>query len=84
MSLARKVFFGVFLLGTAIGLIIGIIELVAPEVSTVTLNDQDVTGMTGFWTALVSGAIPGLIIGLIAAGITKLVTRKKAAAEPTA
>lgn len=79
MSLARKVFLGVFLLGTAIGLIIGIVELVAPEVSTVTLNDQDVTGMTGFWTALLSGAVPALIFGLIAGGITKLVTRKKSA-----
>ena len=82
MSLARKVFFVVFGLGVAVGLLIGIIELVAPELSTVTLNDQDVTGMTGFWTALASGAIPGLIIGLIAAGITKLFTRKKA--EPKA
>lgn len=79
MSLARKVFFGVFLVGTAIGLLIGIIELVAPELSTVTLNDQDVTGMTGFWTALISGAVPGLVFALIAAGITKLVTRNKRA-----
>ena len=82
MSLARKVFFAVFGLGIVVGLIVGIIELAAPEVSTVTLNDQDVTGMTGFWTALFSGAVPGLIIGLIAAGITKLFTRKKA--EPKA
>lgn len=81
MSLARKVFLVVFGLGIAVGLIIGVIELVAPEVSSVTLNDQDVTGMTGFWTALVSGAVPGLIIGLIAAGITKLFMRNRRAGE---
>lgn len=80
MSLPLKVFLGVFLFGTVVGLVIGITELVAPEVSTVTLNDQDVTGMTAFWTALVSGAAPGLVIGLIAAGITKLFTRRKPAA----
>jgi hypothetical protein len=36
--------------------------------------------MTGFWTALISGAIPGLIFGLIVAGIVALFTRKKKAA----
>jgi hypothetical protein len=75
-----KVFLGVAGVGVLMGLITGITELVAPDISTVTLNDQDVTGMTGFWTALVSGAIPGLIFGAIAGGITKLFTRKKPAA----
>jgi hypothetical protein len=33
--------------------------------------------MTGFWTALMSGAIPAAIFGLIIAGIVALFTRKK-------
>ena len=79
MTPARWTFVVIFGLSLVMGLVIGITELVAPNVSTVTLNGQDVTGMTGFWTALVSGAIPGLIFGLIVAGIVALFTRKKKA-----
>jgi hypothetical protein len=77
MTPARWTFVVIFGLSLAMGLVIGITELVAPDVSTVTLNGQDVTGMTGFWTALVSGAVPGLIFGLIVAGIVALFTRRK-------
>lgn len=80
MTPARWTFVIIFGLSLAIGLVIGITELVAPEISTVSLNGQDVTGMTGFWTALVSGAAPGLIFGLIVAGIVALFTRKRAKA----
>jgi hypothetical protein len=80
MSWARRVFFIVFGLSLVLGLVIGIIELVAPDMATVTLNGADVTGMTGFWTALFSSAIPGLIFGLIIAGIVKLVTPRRAKA----
>ena len=80
MTPARWTFVIIFGLSLAIGLVIGITELVAPNVSTVSLNGQDVTGMTGFWTALVSGAVPGLIFGLIVAGIVALFTRKRAKA----
>jgi len=59
------------------GLLIGIMNLVNPDSANVVLNGQKVTGMTGFWTALISGAIPGLILGLIVAGIVALFTRKK-------
>lgn len=79
MTPARWTFVVIFGLSLLLGLGIGITELVAPNVSTVTLNGQDVTGMTGFWTALVSGAVPGLIFGLIVAGIVALFTRKKKA-----
>lgn len=79
MSLAMKVFLAIFGLGVILGLALGIGELVAPDAVTVTLNNEDVTGMTGFWTALVSGSVPGLIFGAIAGGITKLFTRKKKA-----
>jgi len=77
MTPARWTFVVIFGLSLLTGLGIGITELVAPNVSTVTLNGQDVTGMTGFWTALFSGAVPGLIFGLIVAGIVALFTRKK-------
>lgn len=77
MSLARKVFFIIFGLGLLLGAVIGIINLIAPEATSVELNGQQVEGMTGFWTALFSGGIPGLIFGLIGAGITSLFTRKK-------
>ncbi len=80
MTPARWTFVIIFGLSLVMGLVIGITELVAPDVSTVTLNGQDVTGMTGFWTALISGAVPGLIFGLIVAGIVALFTRRKKAA----
>ena len=80
MTPARWTFVIIFGLGLVIGLVIGITELVAPDASTVTRNGQDATGMTGFWTALMSGAIPSLIFGLIIAGIVALFTRKKKAA----
>ena len=80
MTPARWTFVVIFGLSLLMGLVIGITELVAPAVSTVTLNGQDVTGMTGFWTALVSGAVPGVIFGLIVAGIVGLFARKKKAA----
>jgi hypothetical protein len=80
MTPARWTFVVIFGLGLAIGLIIGITELVAPDLATVTLNGQDATGMTGFWTALMSGAIPGLIFGLLIMGIVALFTRKRAKA----
>jgi hypothetical protein len=77
MTPARWTFVIILGLSLLMGLGIGITELVAPNVSTVTLNGQDVTGMTGFWTALLSSVIPGLIFGLIVAGIVALFTRKK-------
>jgi hypothetical protein len=80
MTPARWTFAVIFRLGLLTGLGIGITELVAPSVSTVTLNGQDVTGMTGFWTALLSGTIPSAIFGLIIAGIVGLFTRRKAKA----
>jgi hypothetical protein len=79
MTPARWTFVIIFGLGLLTGLGIGITELVAPNLATVTLNDQDVTGLTGFWTALLSGSLPGLILGLVVAGIVALFTRKKKA-----
>ncbi|MEO8757479.1 MAG: hypothetical protein ABI398_06980 [Devosia sp.] len=77
MTPARWTFLVVFGLGSGLGLVIGLINLVAPDATTIMLNDVKVTGMTGFWTALISGAIPSAIFGLIIAGIVALFTRKK-------
>ena len=80
MTPARWTFVVLLGLSLLVGLIVGVVELVAPDAASVSLNGQDVTGMTGFWTALLSGAIPGVIVGLIVAGIVALFTRKKAKA----
>jgi hypothetical protein len=77
MTPARWTFVVIFGLSLVTGLLIGIMNLVNPDSANIVLNGAKVTGMTGFWTALVSGAIPGLIIGLIIAGIVALFTRKK-------
>ena len=76
MTPARLTFLVILGLAIALGLAIGIVELVAPDMAQVSLNGEDVTGMTGFWTALLSGAIPGAVIGLIVAGIVALFTRR--------
>ena len=80
MTPARWTFVAIFGLSLVIGLLIGIMNLVNPDAANITLNGAKVTGMTGFWTALVSGAVPGLIFGLIVAGIVALFTRKRAKA----
>lgn len=79
MSTARKVFFWVFGISLAFGLLVAIANLIAPDAVPVTMNDQNVEGMDGFAPALLAGGIPGLIFGLIAAGITALFSRKKKA-----
>lgn len=77
MTPARWTFAVILGLSLAMGLIIGITNLVNPDAANITLNGAKVTGMTGFWTALMSSAIPGLIFGLIIAGIVALFTRRK-------
>ncbi len=76
MSAARKTFLVIFGLGILLGLVIGTIKMVAPDAANVTLNGEQVTGWTAFFTALVSGAVPAAIFGLIVGGIVKLFTRK--------
>ena len=76
MTPARWTFLVIFGLGALTGLGIGLVNLVSPETANVTLNGVKVTGMTGLWTALISGAIPALIFALIFAGIVALFTRR--------
>ncbi len=80
MTPARWTFLVIFGLGVLLGLVIGVTNLVSPDAANVTLNGAKVTGMTGFWTALISGTIPSAIFGLIIAGIVALFTRKKSKA----
>jgi hypothetical protein len=80
MTPARWTFVVILGLSLGIGLLIGILNLINPDWANISLNGAKVTGMTGFWTALISGAVPGLIFGLIVAGIVALFTRKKKAA----
>jgi len=80
MTPARWTFVVIFGLGLLTGLVIGVVNLVSPDAANVTLNGEKVVGMTGFWTALLSGAVPSLFFGLIIAGIVALFTRRKAKA----
>lgn len=75
MSPAKKAFWWVFLGFIALGIVIGLIKLVAPDAASVSLNDQQVTGPMAIVVAGGIAIIPGLIFGLIVAGIVKLVTR---------
>ena len=79
MSPARKAFLLVFLGSVALGILIGALKMVSPESASVTLNGDEVTGVKALITSTVISAIPGVILGLIVAGIVKLVTRKKVA-----
>ncbi|MCF6326691.1 MAG: hypothetical protein L3J21_05295 [Devosiaceae bacterium] len=81
MSKARKVFLGVLGFSLLVGLVIGVVNLIWPEAASIELNGEQVEGMQALWTSIFVGAIPGVIFGLIAAGITKLFTRKKKTAE---
>ncbi len=77
MSLAKKVFFGVLGASLLLGLFLGLGNLIMPEAVSVTLNDKNVEGLPALWTSIFVSAIPGVIFGLIAAGITAVFSRKK-------
>ncbi len=77
MSTAKKVFFWIFGLSLGLGLLLGLLNLVMPELVSVTLNNENVEGITALWTSLFSAAIPGLIFALMGAGVAALFSRKK-------
>jgi hypothetical protein len=80
MTPARWTFVAIFGGCLVIGLIMGVVNLVAPGTSSITFNDQPATGVTGVGVALLAWGIPGLIFGLIVMGIVALFTRRKTAA----
>ncbi len=77
MSTAKKVFLWIFGASLLLGLFMGIGNLIMPEAISVSLNDKNVEGIKALWTSIFVSAIPGVIFGLIAAGITALFSRKK-------
>jgi hypothetical protein len=81
MSPARKTFLWVFGLSTGLGLLLGIANLIVPDAVSVSWNEENVEGINSLWVGLFSGALPGLIIGLIAAGIAALFTRNRKPAK---
>ncbi len=79
MTPARWTFAVIIGIGLLVGLWTGISELVNPAGTSITLNGQDVTGMTGLLTAVVISVVVWGVLGLIVAGIVALFTRKKKA-----
>ena len=77
MTPARWTFVVIFGLGLAIGLIMGLVNLVSPGSVNITLNGAPAMGGAGIVAALLAWGIPTLIFGLIIAGIVALFTRKK-------
>ena len=77
MSPARKTFVWIFGLSIGLGLILAIANMIAPDAVSVSWNDENVEGVNSLWVGLFSGAIPGLMLGLIAAGVVALFTRGK-------
>ena len=79
MTPARWTFVIIFGGCLLLGLGMGVVNLIAPGTASITLNGAPAEGMAGVWTALLAWGIPGLIFGLIVAGIVALFTRKKKA-----
>ena len=77
MSRPRKVFFWIFGISLGLGLLLGLANLVAPDAVSVSLNDENVEGISSLWVSMLSGGIPGLIFALIGAGITALFFKRK-------
>ncbi len=79
MTPARKVFFGVLGAAVILGLLMGLLNVVAPDASSVSMNGEELEGWGSVPVAMGIWGVMGLIFGLIAAGITALFTRKKKA-----
>ncbi len=77
MSTAKKVFFWIFGASLLLGLFMGLGNLIMPGAVSVTLNDKNVEGLPALWTSIFISAIPGVIFGLLGAGVTALFSRKK-------
>jgi hypothetical protein len=78
MTPARKAFWLVLLIFLGLGLLGWLLKLVAPDAVSMTWNGEALSGLPALALVLGLGAIFGLILGLIVAGIVKLVTRAPA------
>ncbi len=81
MTPARKTFFWIFGVMAGFGLLLGLVNLAAPDAVSVTWNEENVEGINSLWVGLISGAIPGILFGLIGAGIAALIGRGKKPAK---
>ncbi len=81
MTPARKTFLWIVGGLAGFGLLLGVANLVAPDAVSVTWNGENVEGINSLWVGLVSGAIPGIMFGLIGAGIAALFVRGKKPAK---
>lgn len=79
MTTARKVFFGIIGAALIFGFLVGLINVVAPDVSSVNMNGEEIEGWNSIPVSMGIWGVMGLIFGLIASGITALFTRKKKA-----
>ncbi len=78
MTPAKKAFVLVLLICLGLGLLAWLVKLVAPDAVSMTWNGEALTGLPALALVLGLGAFFGLILGLIVAGIVKLVTRSPA------
>lgn len=75
MTPAKKTFRWIFLIGLGLGILLGLLKIVAPESASVTWNGEELSGLPALALAAGIGAFFGLLFGLIVAGIVALVTR---------
>jgi hypothetical protein len=66
------VFWIVFALGLAVGAIIGVVKMAAPDAAHVTLNGEEVSGVKALITSTALGALPGVLFGGLAALVVKI------------
>ncbi|HZP18660.1 MAG TPA: hypothetical protein VFB16_00500 [Bauldia sp.] len=78
MTPARRAFWTTFVIVTLLGAAVGVIKLIAPEMATVTLNGENVEGGKAILVATGIGAVVGLLLGLIVAGIVAVFSRRRA------
>lgn len=81
MTPARKTFLWIFGGLAGLGLLLGLANLAAPDAVSVTWNDENVEGINSLWVGVISGAIPGILFGLIGAGIAALISRGRKPAK---
>ncbi len=80
MTPARWTFAAIFGACLFIGIVMGLVNLVAPGAANITYNNAPATGVTGIIVGATAWGFPGLIFGLIASGIVVLFTRRKSKA----
>lgn len=77
MTPARWTFLIIFGGCLLLGLGMGVVNLIAPGTANITFNGAPAEGLAGVGTGMLAWGVPGLIFGLIVAGIVALFTRRK-------